>query len=452
MSLKPIFIHSLFRTGSTYFWSKFRENSKYYCFYEPFHPVLRKLTIEKPYPWDSNKKALQFMHHPNLDRNKHFEYKKLLRPGKEGIPYFKKAFSFDEFCKDTNNKDAKNYLDYLIENSGGKRPVLKFNRSSFRIKWFKNNYPKSLNIYLIRSPRDQWQSYVSMYTQKKRDVFFTMDLITAGVNIEALIFRNLKSCVNLFEYHSDEYENEEIIYGILNKYYTFEDRYFIFYYIWFYAFVLNVLYADIIVNVDMLSQEATYQSSVSNQLEQEEICGIKFDDSNITKYKSYEINTNKMHEIEEDIQEIILQTIDKNDLDKFFSKISKAEKDYLHDNRNTLAKNEQAKYSLERRNESAKYFEGFKFLADHCVRLNIEFNKQRKKIIELNHEMKLINNKVVQKDQQLNKKDRLLEQKKQKINQMGKHITNIYSSNSYRIGKIAIFPFSILKKIVKRIK
>ena len=44
MNMAPVFIHSLFRTGSTYIWLKFRNNEQYYCYYEPFHEVLSILT------------------------------------------------------------------------------------------------------------------------------------------------------------------------------------------------------------------------------------------------------------------------------------------------------------------------------------------------------------------------------------------------------------------------
>jgi hypothetical protein len=381
--------------------------------------------------------------------NKHFEYKKLLRSGQEGIPYFKKSFSFDEFCEDNNNIDAKNYLDYLLKNTNGKRPVLKFNRSSFRIKWFKNNYPKSLNIYLTRNPRDQLQSYVSMYTKKNIDIFLTMDLITTGVNIDAPIFRNLKNRIALLEYHSAEYEDEEIIYSILNGFYTYEDRYYIFYYIWFYAFILNVLYADIIVNIDFLSTEKSYLNNLYQQLSREMISDINYDDANIEKYEAYNIDNEKMEEIEKDIQTIILQSLRNNELELFFSKISKDEKNFLYYDKDTAIKFEQTKRKHEKPEERDKYFDGFTYIADNCVILSKELNERRNEIIKLNHRIKLLNDNVVQKDQQLSQRDRLLEQKKQKIIQLEKHVSNIYRSNSYRIGRIIIYPFSIFNKILK---
>ena len=38
--LKIIFIHSLFRTGSTYLWSTLKKNKKSICYYEPLNEQL----------------------------------------------------------------------------------------------------------------------------------------------------------------------------------------------------------------------------------------------------------------------------------------------------------------------------------------------------------------------------------------------------------------------------
>ena len=87
MLKKPIFIHSLFRTGSTYIWNKFRQNDKYYCFYEPFHPALSEITndnIEQLLTKD-----FESVNHPSLSKYYLYEYKKLLGDGRTSLPYFK---------------------------------------------------------------------------------------------------------------------------------------------------------------------------------------------------------------------------------------------------------------------------------------------------------------------------------------------------------------------------
>jgi hypothetical protein len=48
----PIFIHASWRTGSTWFWGKFRELPETKGFFEPFGALLERLTPEQVLEWD----------------------------------------------------------------------------------------------------------------------------------------------------------------------------------------------------------------------------------------------------------------------------------------------------------------------------------------------------------------------------------------------------------------
>jgi hypothetical protein len=87
-SKNPIFIHSLFRTGSTYIWNKFRQNPKYVCYYEPFHHVLADVT--KAGIGSTLTTDFDAVGHPRLDRYYLSEYERLLQENTPGVPYFKK--------------------------------------------------------------------------------------------------------------------------------------------------------------------------------------------------------------------------------------------------------------------------------------------------------------------------------------------------------------------------
>ena len=41
----PIFIHAWWRSGSTYIWSKLRENKSCRCYYEPLHEKIADLNV-----------------------------------------------------------------------------------------------------------------------------------------------------------------------------------------------------------------------------------------------------------------------------------------------------------------------------------------------------------------------------------------------------------------------
>jgi hypothetical protein len=326
---KPIFIHSLFRTGSTYIWNKFRQKENYYCYYEPLHPVLAKVTpanIE-----NMMTKNFKAVHHPELDRYYLHEYIPLLKEGQTGIPYFNKEFSYDLFCMGINdeNPGLKQYIDYLLSCSVDKIPVFKFNRTAFRTAWFKKNYPGSLNIYLIRNPRDQWQSYCELYKRRNNSLFFLIDLVVASVNKENEEFRPLSRIIPLLHFSSPLQDKENDFYNIILGSYPAEEKYFISYYTWFKAIIKNVLHADFIININLLSRELSYKKKVLEFLKESGIDSINFADAKIEEYSQYTLPVNTMEEIEEKVQNLLIQSLTEEQIDCFFREISPEDKSFF---------------------------------------------------------------------------------------------------------------------------
>lgn len=58
---------------------------------------------------------------------------------------------------------------------------------------------------------------------------------------------------------------------------------------------------------------------------------------------------------------------------------------------------------------------------------------------------------LARKDQKISQKDLQLEKNKQKIDQLNTQIQNLFNSHSYRIGRILLFPFPIIKRFLKRL-
>ena len=304
---KTVFIHSLFRTGSTYTWNKFRQSDRYCCYYEPFHPELAEITLETPCPWAYDSNTTDKLRHPRMGKDYLFEYQKLLRPGQKGVPFFKKSFSFDDFCNNDDNPDQERYIDYLVESSGDQIPVMQFNRSAFRVRWFKRNYPGAINIYLVRNPRDQFQSYMSMAEDNRLDVFLVMDLLVAGINRHTPYFEALAGHLPLWEYHSPGFEDEQWFYNLLLPVYNLEEKYLISYFIWYTALLENLLHADLLLNIDLLSTSDSYRRRIHEQFAGLGLENIDFNDANIGKYKEYSLNKEKAAEIEETAQSLIIK-------------------------------------------------------------------------------------------------------------------------------------------------
>jgi hypothetical protein len=240
MSNTPIFIHSLFRTGSTYIWKKFRDHGGYWCYYEPLHQELAELHKGKVKLWDIGEKAAEIMHHPVIDTPHHFEYEHLLKDDEQGLPFFKKAFSFDEFFHTEENPDLKQYIDYLMEGAGGKRPLFQFNRSAMRVSWFRNTYPGSLNIYLARNPRDQWQSCCYLAEKHGQSIFLVMDLLLVSKNCRRRENAWIDDYVPLIDFDDSEFRNEAAFFETILRNYSREDLYLVFYHIWFMSLLENI--------------------------------------------------------------------------------------------------------------------------------------------------------------------------------------------------------------------
>jgi hypothetical protein len=430
---KTIFIHSLFRTGSTYTWNKFRQNDRYCCYYEPFHPELAEITLENPCPWAYDSNTTDELRHPRVEKDYLFEYKKLLRPGQKGVPFFKKSFSFDDFCNNDDNPDQERYIDYLVESSGDQIPVLQFNRSALRVRWFKRNYPGAINIYLVRNPRDQFQSYMSMAEDNRLDIFLAMDLLVAGINFRSKYFKSLAAHIPLFEYHSHLFADEQFIYSRLLPLYSTAEKYNIFYFTWFSAFFENARYADLLLNIDLLSTSAAYRLKVNEVFKTLGIENIDFSDARIGHYKTTSLTGKQMKQIEEAIQSLILKKYTNKAIDGFYKKIDPH-------NRAGFKLDKPGLYRLKKM--SSPKIDTGKALMDKYRHL---FDRFSRELVNHYHLIRELQKESIE-------KNRLLDQKDQQLLQKEAYIERIFSSKSYRAGRFILSPFILLEKIIKKSK
>jgi len=318
-----IFIHSLFRTGSTYIWNTFRQSGVHHCYYEPFHQELAFLETANLDRWSSGPDIAETMGHPLLDREYMHEYRHLLRPGEKGVPFFKKSFSFDDFCNNDSNPGQKKYLDFLLENAGGRIPVLQFNRSALRLGWFKKYYPDVFHVYLLRDPRQQFHSFLAQQEKKNLDIFLLMNLLTAGVNMrKGTVFRDLARRLPLFEYHAADFGLEERFYRILLPFYSLAEQYFIHGCIWFAALLENLAHADMFLNMDLLSGDGGYRAEVSRRLADASGKTLDFSDARITKTGMRFLPDAEAGRIEADVQTMILKRIGREQLKKLSERLA----------------------------------------------------------------------------------------------------------------------------------
>jgi hypothetical protein len=164
---RSVFLHGMWRCGSTFVWSRFRSLGQTVCFYEPLHHGLSRLT-----PRRLSRAAAgetDDLRHPQMERPYFDEYAPLL--GGRGTRRFQRQFAFGDFVLPPSRPAPalQHYICGLIDVAlaAGRTAVAGFNGSDLRIGWMKARF-NALQIALDRDPYALWCSYMD---QRRRGNF-----------------------------------------------------------------------------------------------------------------------------------------------------------------------------------------------------------------------------------------------------------------------------------------
>ncbi len=156
MKKNPVFIIGRFRSGTSYFWHIFNRLERFRAWYEPLHPQLPahiKHTAPKADHvyiqdyWTAYRALDDLSSHHRIE----FGSERLYLTAQDSWP------------------ELRHYLDYLINASGDRQPVLQFNRMDFRLPWLTGFYPHAQLLYLKRDPIQQWISQRKHIPQADRN-------------------------------------------------------------------------------------------------------------------------------------------------------------------------------------------------------------------------------------------------------------------------------------------
>ncbi len=281
----PIFIHSLFRSGSTYFYSKVRDIKGFCCLQEPLHEfVFQNVDTPVNLITSHGPSAQQTYRHPQLD-----------------LPYWQEVYDLHHAWKDHCDQNIiygqyferdpeklnVSFWKSLIQ-STSMRLVFQECRTASRMGALKVLIP-AFHIFLKRNPRDQWKSYgVTRY-------FHSVNLILAHLpnapsSISKKLYRNLniKKNSNL----------KELLSQAKDVQLSDHDSYWIFYNIWRDAYETARSNADLIIDMDILGQCDTYRLGVQMKLKDFGIPNINFDDCNLPSYAHDSRHLSMFEEIE----------------------------------------------------------------------------------------------------------------------------------------------------------
>jgi hypothetical protein len=154
---RPIFLHSIFRSGSTYLQFKFRGLTGFWSYHEPLHEQLQSIAVSQT---RSVADALELarmaesLHHPLTDKNYFHEYPLGSQGGVLAFPAAQRL----ELPEDAEDPGLLRYLQVLVGAACG-RPVFKFTRSGLLQGWMRRRLG-GVHVYLARNPREQFASFL----------------------------------------------------------------------------------------------------------------------------------------------------------------------------------------------------------------------------------------------------------------------------------------------------
>ena len=153
-----IFLHTGWRSGGTWVWSRFRALESVRAFYEPLSTLLGDLSLaDIPAVRPTSNSG-----HPPLDAPYYEEYRSFLQERARGVVGYRKRFGIDRFgdVPDDEFPATRAYLQNLCDRSieQGKVPVLKFCRSQGRLPWLKRAFPEAMHVFVLRNPAAQFAS------------------------------------------------------------------------------------------------------------------------------------------------------------------------------------------------------------------------------------------------------------------------------------------------------
>ena len=260
MSQQPIFIHAWWRSGSTYVWSRLRDNKSCRCYYEPLHEriAVLNLTAVKTVPDITFSQALR---HPVPKKHYFTEYAKLLRSGSLN---YSPELAYDRYLLSPEQTDVRlrDYLTGLISSAStsNRRAILCFCRSQMRSAWMKQTFG-GFHVAQLRNPIDQWASF-------KVDSYFASKLI-----IIALKLRNLhpRAFVHVqpFEAFAQQLSKRSSLPDDVFEHYFIQpfisqrDCLDIFLVIWIASALQVIAFCDFILDIDLLSTDVEYRSKTT---------------------------------------------------------------------------------------------------------------------------------------------------------------------------------------------
>jgi hypothetical protein len=257
---RPIFLHGLWRSGSTYVWSRFRAVKGAYSYFEQLYPGLARMTPSR-LSRGAWRDAVAANRHPELDEPYFAEFSPLL--SRRGVKGFDRRFAFDRFAlgAQDNHPALERYLNSLIGYAAAqdRRPVLGCNRTWLRPAWIKARF-KSYDVHVERDPVAIWASYKRHAEAGNYNYFTNLHLILER-NGRHPLFAPIADRVRL-RHGVQRFAKPAQVYPALIERMTDAESYGLVYYLWSLSILSGLRHCDLIVDTGAPSMAARTAATI----------------------------------------------------------------------------------------------------------------------------------------------------------------------------------------------
>jgi len=322
-SQTPIFIHSLFRSGSTYLFKVFRRaDNRYYCYQEPFNQYLENLNSKVEDLLDVDFEMQQSLRHPEIT-TPYFDEFIQIQESLKGL--FNIDFSYEDYFIDLDDEGFKRqfyYIDTLIKKAPA-TPVLQFCRTSGRIHALKNAFPGT-HIHLWREPRNQWWSFnINGFFMAATQLIYSAKKVPDTLNE----IGNLVELKRASSDAGDFYDRLKIAYSS-----PLDSRmsYLLFYGLWLYSFINLKNNTNFEINIDELGINPSYKNDTIEQLKKSNVYHIDFDDCDAPYFIFSDNESDFFHMVEQEVQSLFIKSgYSHSDIDSAIEKSKAIQKRHL---------------------------------------------------------------------------------------------------------------------------
>ena len=305
-----LYLHSSWRSSSTYVWAKYRKHPAAYAYFEPLAEHLGIADdgiISNFIPWAK-------ANHPPLDRPYHEEFRPLLTEGK-GIANFPMADIYRHYRLD-GDEDVpalEQYFQGLCDYATGlgKMPVFGLVRSALRVGWFRKHLP-GVHVFIRRDPRAQFLSCLHQVGSGST-YFLERPLVIAGHNADDPLFAPLVRWLRLPRFVNDP-ALPNAPYIQLTRETEPATLYAAFYYIHLLGLRSQEGNCDCIIDVDALADDPATARETAQKMEALTGIAVSFDDSRPERYSDVMGGAGTMFEpVEASIRDLLAEALGSRD-------------------------------------------------------------------------------------------------------------------------------------------